>query len=991
MNVLIIIPNTNLNKDLKVDAECREIQNCLFSSLYKDRHSITILPSARLTDIRRCIINIDPDIIHICGHSSKTEGIVFEDKSNSVQFVDAVTLRDFFSVFSNEINTVLFNSCYSGELAQNVSDVIKYTIGFGQRVSDDDAIEFAIAFYDGIFNGFDVESSFALAQNSLKWTSNSIYPDPVLYSKFIKSSDSSNADSEQNNISIAPSRLPIGNYSFLGRESEIEILNESLSDSQTNLVFIEAWGGVGKTALVSQWRNELLRDSTHSKENVTIFDWSFFSQGLVSNRPISTDLFFKEAFKWFGITDTNSVQNKGEVLALHLRKTNAIIILDGLESMQYSDNIIGKEGEVKDSSLRTLISMLCDQNQGLCVITSRKKLPHIDNCYGCKYLKLPHFTEEQSLDLLDTYDLKGSLALKKKIYTIFSGHALSLNLVATFIRDALEGNIAEFFKSSYSIFEMEEMQTAKHIMQSYEKWYGIDPHIKLLRLVSLFDRPASRDEIRYIINCGAIDGLTDSFYNDTSYCLNRTIRDLKRESLISEYMVDGVHYLDSHPLVREYFNTELSSKYSLIFEEGNNRLYKYFSQIASSELDNQLALNNWFRAVYHGCLANKSTDVFETVYLLHMKQNEMIYDARKLGGNSTNLNAISAFFSSPWTELKSDLRDNYKSAVYAEASFALRSQGLMKEAIIPLKKALEIEVSSNNYIEAAMQAGNLSELFINMGMQTEALEYADKGVTLAELSNEVWRHYWVQLAKKADVLSKLGKANFAKALFNQAENVQKMFDPEAKMLYGVLAYKKFDMKLIELENQVLVPYRLNKMLRLTPGEISVNLEILKIYAEEIQEALNHDKLYNRILHIALDDLITIRIDVLKGILLSTSIPSADKYYSIMKRLVEAGRIEYYPYAWLLYSTYCNLTNEVNEMSDAIDKIEDSIYNCNLSLLEIDVQVERCYYYLATGKREIATKEAIKAKETISKIGYLRKLDEVNQILNFLACFKNSVF
>ena len=183
MKVLIIVPNADENFDLEFCKESREIENGLQLAPNRDQYSISAIFFARPKDIRRRILRDRPEYIHICGHSVKNEGLIIQDDAKNVQFLDEAILKEFFGLFSDTIHCILLNSCYSSEIAKTISKEIDYVIGMKYMIKDEDAVEFAVAFYDGIFSGESIETSFKLASNSLKWNSNTQYPEPILYKK----------------------------------------------------------------------------------------------------------------------------------------------------------------------------------------------------------------------------------------------------------------------------------------------------------------------------------------------------------------------------------------------------------------------------------------------------------------------------------------------------------------------------------------------------------------------------------------------------------------------------------------------------------------------------------------------------------------------------------------------------------------------------------------------------------------------------------------
>ena len=96
-----------------------------------------------------------------------------------------------------------------------------------------------------------------------------------------------------------------------------------------------AFGGVGKTALVKKWLIQMGADNYRGAERV--YGWSFFSQGAAEGKQASADEFVSAALKWFG--DLNPTEgspwDKGERLAMLVNKHRTLLILDGLEPLQY--------------------------------------------------------------------------------------------------------------------------------------------------------------------------------------------------------------------------------------------------------------------------------------------------------------------------------------------------------------------------------------------------------------------------------------------------------------------------------------------------------------------------------------------------------------------------------------------------------------------------------------------------------------------------------
>ncbi|MCB0739045.1 MAG: secretin and TonB N-terminal domain-containing protein [Bacteroidetes bacterium] len=167
--ILFLAANPIDTDRLRLDKELREIKNGLQRSNKRDEFVLEQVWAARPIDIRRAILDHSPSIVHFSGHGAGIEGIAFEDDDGKAKLVDAETLSDFFKLFSNNINCVVLNACYSEIQAEVISRHINHVIGMKKEIGDITAIEYAVAFYDGLGAGKSIEFSHQLACNAIQW------------------------------------------------------------------------------------------------------------------------------------------------------------------------------------------------------------------------------------------------------------------------------------------------------------------------------------------------------------------------------------------------------------------------------------------------------------------------------------------------------------------------------------------------------------------------------------------------------------------------------------------------------------------------------------------------------------------------------------------------------------------------------------------------------------------------------------------------------
>jgi hypothetical protein len=156
--ILILAANPAQTEHLSLDEEVREIKEALQLSKYREQFIIESNWAVRPDDIRRSILNFQPNIIHFSGHGAGTKGLCFQDDNKNIQFVAGETLAQLFGQFAGKIECVLLNACYSEVQANAIVEEIDYVIGMNAPIGDKAAIKFAVGFYDGL-GGYDPQYS----------------------------------------------------------------------------------------------------------------------------------------------------------------------------------------------------------------------------------------------------------------------------------------------------------------------------------------------------------------------------------------------------------------------------------------------------------------------------------------------------------------------------------------------------------------------------------------------------------------------------------------------------------------------------------------------------------------------------------------------------------------------------------------------------------------------------------------------------------------
>jgi hypothetical protein len=345
-------------------------------------------------------------------------------------------------------------------------------------------------------------------------------------------------------IKYAPAEL-------IGREEELKLLNEAWekvrvsASARTRVLTFVALGGEGKTALVAKWAAELAAQDWPGCG--AAFAWSFYSQGTREQLAASSDLFLKEALAFFGddadkafAASPAGAFEKGQRLARLVGQRRCLLILDGLEPLQYAPTA-PTPGELKDQGLAALLKGLAAASHGLCVVTTRYSLPDLKAFWQttAPEVRLLRLSREAGVHLLKTLGVRGTAQEFATLVEDVKGHALTLTLLGSFLRDAHEGDIRRRDRVKLEEADAEEQGGhAFHVMAAYERALEREGDkgrraLAVLRLLGLFDRPMNADCLGALLKEPAIPGLTEPLVGVSEAQRNIAFKRLEDAKLIT--------------------------------------------------------------------------------------------------------------------------------------------------------------------------------------------------------------------------------------------------------------------------------------------------------------------------------------------------------------------------------------------------------------------------------------------------------------------------
>ena len=441
-------------------------------------------------------------------------------------------------------------------------------------------------------------------------------------------------------ISIA--RLPVTGSDVFGREEDIAFLDRAWASKDVNVVTIVAWAGVGKSTLANHWLRRMASDHYRSAE--LVFGWSFYRQGTTGDTS-SADEFLDAALHWFGDRDPRlgTAWEKGERLAKLVAHRRTLLVLDGLEPLQYPPG--PQEGALREPSLQALLRELATFNSGLCVITSRLAVADIADHPSALRRELEQLSSDAGAELLRALGVKGLEADLRSASDEFSGHCLALTLLGSYLTDAYNGDIRSREEVSKRLaHDVRQGVHARKVMQSYQTWFGEGSELSVLRMLGLFDCPADEEALAVLLKPPAILGLTQSLTNLSPTEWRKVLGKLRRARLLAGEDPQNRGALDTHPLVREYFGEQLRRQQTDAWKECNKRLFHYYRMLAPQLPNSFREMEPLFSAVICGCNAGLLRETLHEVYIPRIQRGNACFAAKVLGATGPLLTVLIHFF-----------------------------------------------------------------------------------------------------------------------------------------------------------------------------------------------------------------------------------------------------------------------------------------------------------------------------------------------------------
>ena len=314
-----------------------------------------------------------------------------------------------------------------------------------------------------------------------------------------------------------------------------------------------------------------------------------------------------------------------------------------------------------------------------------------------------------------------------------------------------------------------------------------------MRLVGLFDRPATRQCLFALRRPPVITGLTDTIANIDDKAWQRAIARLREIRLLNPADSLDSNTLDAHPLVREWFAAQLQQINADAWHAGHGRLYEHLRD--KTKEGNRPTLENLaplYQAIGHGCRAQRHQEALDHIYISRICRRRSRREARgysleKLGAHGSDLAALSSFFSNGYDSPVATLKGNRASFVRGMSAICLSALGRYSEALLLYYKDYDWCIADQDTENASIMACHISEAELCLGNVSVACRIAAQGTDIAYRCGDLSEMCYCR-AIEAHAVHVRGDHELAEKLFADAELMQREIYPKYTQLCSLQDY-----------------------------------------------------------------------------------------------------------------------------------------------------------------------------------------------------------
>ena len=559
----------------------------------------------------------------------------------------------------------------------------------------------------------------------------------------------------------APPSLP----EWTGREQLLEEITSDWADAGVRITGLVGFGGEGKSSLARERVDQLLADSSRPQPE-GVFWWGFYE-----NRNV--DQFFDAALNYMSggkieVKKIPSANMKSQVIAAMLGAGRYLFVLDGLEVLQHQDGDM--YGSIRSPDLKAFLEFFASpDHESFCLVTSRAPLMDMISLATYKHRDVDRLSPQDGRDLLRKLGVQGKDAELDKVVKDWDGHALTLSLLASYLKDYHDGDIAQVHNIPPPTADEPRYERVHRVLRRYDE--HLDEAAKaFLKLFSAFRRPVERDAFDKVFrikpNENALNASIAALSNSEFQAMVEKLvayRILRYESEAGQYT--------AHPLIRAYYS-DLLAKVGRVLAEAHQRIKDYY--LAKAEdmpgKPNLEDLAPLIEVVHHACQCG-AYDEAANIHWERINRHNNSYITHKLGAWQAELEIMQEFLPRNGTSLDPLVRSpSDKSWILNEVGVCLenKGQGTLAEGFF--ERSLAIVLDYEDWTNASAEYLNLSEFYQQRGELSKASQAADRALELSRLAKNTVLEY-IALTYHAWYYHIQGDLEAASRAFSEAESL----------------------------------------------------------------------------------------------------------------------------------------------------------------------------------------------------------------------------
>jgi len=591
-------------------------------------------------------------------------------------------------------------------------------------------------------------------------------------------------DKDDPRAKVAPRQAVLWNNApspleeWTGRTSLLGSITSDWIDSKVRITGLIGFGGEGKSSLARRWVDCLLADESLPQPD-GVFWWGFYERRNV-------DEFFEAALNYMsgGGIDPKKIPSsnmKAQIIAAMLGKGRYLFVLDGLEVLQHQDGDL--YGSLQSFDLKAFLEFFADpEHDSFCLVTSRAPLMDLEEYTTYLHRDVDRLSPQDGRELLRKLDIQGKDEELDRVVADWDGHALTLSLIASYLRDHHGGDLNRINDIPPPTANEPKYDRVKRILSRYDEHLTTSEKA-FLELFSVFRRPISEEAFDRVFRARAEDRREENpinasiaEFNDSQF--RAVVERLLSYRILRREIDSGLYTV--HPLVRAHYSELLTSEEA----KKAHRLAKDYYLAEAQEMPDSPSLEQLsplIEAVHHACQHGNYDEAFG-IHLKQISRGTNFYIEKKLSSWETELEIMKEFFT------KGDIhgepqvtRTKAKGWILNEIGLSLDYTGQSDLAMEFFQRTLRT-CDSQDWTNACTAYQNLSDNYSLQGLLHQSADAADDAIKHARRAQNK-AYEGDSLAFKARILHLLGETLEAGKAFREAEELEKDNDPTVLYLY----------------------------------------------------------------------------------------------------------------------------------------------------------------------------------------------------------------